>query len=419
MSIPQPSPRPPPPGDEDLQHLYDEVWRIFDEESLSPTERSPFSAVSPTSRDQYPNSFRTAADPSSPSVPSARSPPPRPPPPPAHAPETRTNIEPALSPTTQRRLRPLPLPPGAVLSPVSGPADPHASPPEATPTVAVANTSRPGTANVDGRRQLPQAPSAQPGSYHNSRPSTGSATSPISPGRPVINSPQSEISPNLYKPVPAVPAVPSQANGNSPVADGYRVKSSEGSQDMRDYMSHTPSARPPGALAPTIPGYHKLFDETSLVDMYAIDESQRSRPGHHQQPSGQLRPADVYSQHHAHLHPNDGMNGTPVPPRVNDLRHQHSSSSDFIPQYPQETDVTLGRATSTGSTTSSAQTDSLGRNLSATTATTMYSDYDASTSKVGSSTLIRDNSVGSYGFSSAGPSTVQYSDTYNDSANGY
>ncbi|KIK80164.1 hypothetical protein PAXRUDRAFT_159376 [Paxillus rubicundulus Ve08.2h10] len=33
--------------------------------------------------------------------------------------------------------------------------------------------------------------------------------------------------------------------------------------------------------------------------------------------------------------------------------------------------------------------------------------------------LIRDNSVGSYGFSSAGPSTVQYSDTYNDSANGY
>jgi hypothetical protein len=70
--------------------------------------------------------------------------------PPAHAPETRTNIEPALSPTTQRRLRPLPLPPGAVLSPVSGPADPHASPPEATPTVAVANTSRPGTANVDG-----------------------------------------------------------------------------------------------------------------------------------------------------------------------------------------------------------------------------------------------------------------------------
>ncbi|KIK80165.1 hypothetical protein PAXRUDRAFT_246656 [Paxillus rubicundulus Ve08.2h10] len=150
MSIPQPNPRPPPPGDEDLQHLYDEVWRIFDEESPSPKERSPFSAVSPTSRDQYPNSFRTEVDPSSPSVPSVKSPPRPPPAPPAHAPEPRTIIEPALSPTTQRRLRPLPLPPGAVLSPVPATADPHAGAPETAPAVAIVNTSRPGTANVDG-----------------------------------------------------------------------------------------------------------------------------------------------------------------------------------------------------------------------------------------------------------------------------
>ncbi|KAF9224186.1 hypothetical protein BS17DRAFT_101501 [Gyrodon lividus] len=148
MSAPQHNPKPPPPGDEDLQHLYDEVWRIFGEETPSPTERSPFSVVSPISRDQYQTSFRTEVDSPSPSVPGARNPPPRPPPPPAHAPETRANIDPALSPTTQRRLRPLPLPPGAALSTHPGPAEPHATTPEVTP--AVANTSRPGTANVDG-----------------------------------------------------------------------------------------------------------------------------------------------------------------------------------------------------------------------------------------------------------------------------
>lgn len=47
--------RPPPPGDEDLQHLYDEVWRIFGEESASPTDRSPTSAVSASTREPYPN----------------------------------------------------------------------------------------------------------------------------------------------------------------------------------------------------------------------------------------------------------------------------------------------------------------------------------------------------------------------------
>lgn len=47
--------RPPPPGDEDLQHLYDEVWRAFDEESASPTGRSPTSVVSASAREPYPN----------------------------------------------------------------------------------------------------------------------------------------------------------------------------------------------------------------------------------------------------------------------------------------------------------------------------------------------------------------------------
>lgn len=55
MSTLQSNGRPPPPGDEDLQHLYDEVWRIFGEETTSPTERSPTSAVSAHAREPYSN----------------------------------------------------------------------------------------------------------------------------------------------------------------------------------------------------------------------------------------------------------------------------------------------------------------------------------------------------------------------------
>lgn len=73
----QSNPRPPPPGDEDLQHLYDEVWRIFGEESTSPTERAPLSAASIHSREHYPNAFRAEPDPASPPVPTARHSPPR------------------------------------------------------------------------------------------------------------------------------------------------------------------------------------------------------------------------------------------------------------------------------------------------------------------------------------------------------
>lgn len=65
---------------------------------------------------------------------------------PPHPPELRSNIESTLSPTSQRRLRPLPLPPGAVPPPVSSPTDPHV----VEVPQAVLNTSRPGTANIDG-----------------------------------------------------------------------------------------------------------------------------------------------------------------------------------------------------------------------------------------------------------------------------
>ncbi|KAF9232409.1 CNH domain-containing protein [Melanogaster broomeanus] len=118
-------------------------------------------------------------------------------------------------------------------------------------------------------------------------------------------------------------------------------------------------------------------------------------------------------------------NPRPPPPGDEDLQHLYDEvwrifGEESPPVEPSSPfNVAIGRATSTGSTTSSAQTGSLGRNLSATTTATTRSDYDMSTSKAGSSTLVRDNSASSYGFPSAGPSTLQYSDTFVDSANGY
>ncbi|KAG1747872.1 uncharacterized protein EDB91DRAFT_48654 [Suillus paluster] len=105
--------RPPPPGEEDLQHLYDEVWRIFDGETASPTERSPTSAVSAHAHEPYPNgSFHDVGATISPSS-SIRSALPRPPMPAPQRPHSR-KIRPlpdsATSPTPWR-LRPLPLPP--------------------------------------------------------------------------------------------------------------------------------------------------------------------------------------------------------------------------------------------------------------------------------------------------------------------
>ena len=228
-------------------------------------------------------------------------------------------------------------------------------------------------------------------------------------------SPQSDIGPNFYKPVPAVPTHP---NGNP------------GAGDIRDQLSRKSSARPPGALAPTIPGFSGHYDETSLLDMYATEESLRKRPSH-QQLSGQSRYTDAYLHANARLHPDSNTNA-PLISRVKDLQPQHSPPTDFINRRSlawirepamltqsrsQDADVGLGRATSTGSTTSSAQTDLLARNPSATTTATTYSDYQSH--KGGSSVLARGNSVSSCAFSSVGPSTVGYPETYDDSANGY
>lgn len=229
--------------------------------------------------------------------------------------------------------------------------------------------------------------------------------------------PQSDIGPNIYKPVPAVPT---HSNGNSTSAD-----------DIRDQLSRKSSARPPGALAPTIPGYKGHYDENSLLDMYTTEEHLRSRPSHQQQLSGQSRYADAYPHANARLHPDNSTN-TSLNSRVKDFQPQQSPSTDFVNSTsltqisepatltqlrPPDANVGVGRATSTGSTVSSAQTNSLGRNLSATTTATTYSDYQAS--KGVASAIPTDNSVGSYAFSVAGPSTVGYPETYDDSPNGY
>lgn len=402
MSAPQSNGRPPPPCDEDLQHLYDEVWRIFGEETTSPTERSPTSAVSAHAREPYSNgSFHDVNATISPSS-SIRNAPHRPPVPAPqrpHSPEIRSQPDTATSPT-QRRLRPLPLPPGP---------QPH----EQSPPVASA--SRPATAGIDGRRQLPQAPTVQPNGYNASRPSTGSATSPTSStSRPVVTGSHTDGLPNIHK---AVPAVPKHTNGASVNGvDVYRFQQSDSSLDVAGYsvaVTPKPPPRPPGASPPNIPGHSNMFDDFSID--HSPDDT-KNRPSHRpQQSSEQFRPTDAYLQPHARLHPNDVINGPAPSARVNDLRHRPSSSSDYIPNYHQDTDPKLGRAISTGSTTSSLAADSLGRNVSVTTSATSYADTDCSTAKVGPATLSRE---GSYGFSSAGPSALKYSHGHLDSGGG-
>lgn len=154
------------------------------------------------------------------------------------------------------------------------------------------------------RRQLPQAPSPQSPAFIATRGSTGSATSPAS-AKPM--NPQSDMVPNIYKPVPAVPTHP---NGSSPSVD-----------DIRDPLSRKSSVRPPGALAPAIPGHN--YDENSLLDMYATEEPFKNRPPFQQQLSGQSRHVDAYSQANARLHPD---NNTSAP----SISRVVSPSSDFV-----------------------------------------------------------------------------------------
>lgn len=136
----------------------------------------------------------------------------------------------------------------------------------------------------------------------------------------------------MYKPVPAIPSHTNGAPTNG--VDIGRAHQSDSSLDLRghsataDYIKRKPSARPPGALAPKIPGYTNMYDG-SPVDLHSPDDM-RNRPSHRpQQSSEQLRAADGYSQPQTRLRPNDGISGPAPFVRVNDLRHR--PSSDYIP----------------------------------------------------------------------------------------
>ncbi|KAG1770109.1 hypothetical protein EDD22DRAFT_993102 [Suillus occidentalis] len=231
-----------------------EVWRIFGEEAASPTEHSPTSAVSAHACERYSNgSFHDVNTTISPSF-SIRNTIhhlPMPAPQRPHSPEIRSQPDTATSPT--QRLRLLPLPPCASLG-----LQPHDQPPVATPC--------PGTPGVDGRRQLPQAPTVQPNGYNGSRPSTGSATFPTSStSKPVVTDFHADGLQNIHKAVPAVPSHTSGASVNG--VDGYRLQQLYSSLDVQGYgvaVAPKPSPRPPGASPTNIPGHSNIFDDFSI-----------------------------------------------------------------------------------------------------------------------------------------------------------
>lgn len=415
MSTPQTAGRTPAPGDDDLQHLYDEVWRIFDEEA-SETERLPVAAVTTSNvRESLNNHVRVEVDTFGQPVLSSRavtaSPrPPLPPPPPAHPAELRATPDSAVSPTTQKRLRPLPLPPGAVLPPTTGGVDSHKS---ITPPISSA--SRPANMGTEGRRQLPQAPGAQPNGNHSSHPSTGSVTSPTaSTSRiPAASSPLDAL-PNLNKPVPAVPMY---VNGQLHGVEGYDSQLPQSSSDPSDHGFRKRFVRPPGASAPMIPGHSTSYDESLLLDMYA-EEPQKAPLGHRQRDLEQAQlPDNIPSQANVRYHPYDGHNEIPVSSRQIDDRSPSASLDSS--QHQQGVNVALGRAISTGSTASSMLGDMFSRHPTVSTAATTYNIYQPSTSEVGLTTLARDDSVGSYAIPSAGPSTSYMTHAFADSVDDY
>ncbi|KIK23809.1 hypothetical protein PISMIDRAFT_79717, partial [Pisolithus microcarpus 441] len=419
MSTPQTAGRTPAPGDDDLQHLYDEVWRIFDEEA-SETERPPVAAVTTSNvRESLNNHVRVEVDTFGQPVLSSRavtaSPrPPLPPPPPAHPAELRATPDSAVSPTTQKRLRPLPLPPGAVLPPTTGGVDSHKS---ITPPISSA--SRPANMGTEGRRQLPQAPGAQPNGNHSSHPSTGSVTSPTaSTSRiPAASSPLDAL-PNLNKPVPAVPMY---VNGQLHGVEGHDSQLPQSSSDPSDHGFRKRFVRPPGASAPMIPGHSTSYDESLLLDMYA-EEPQKAPLGHRQRDLEQAQlPDNIPSQANVRYHPYDGHNEIPVSSRQIDDRSPSASLDSNQPRdgTEQGVNVALGRAISTGSTASSMLGDMFSRHPTVSTAATTYNIYQPSTSEVGLTTLARDDSVGSYAIPSAGPSTSYMTHAFADSVDDY
>lgn len=193
--------------------------------------------------------------------------------------------------------------------------------------------------------------------------------------------------------------------------DLFGTQLTEGTSDGRESVARKPSVRPPGALAPVIPGFSTSPYDESLLEMYA-EEPQKSYSGHRQQDTDQL---DLFSQAVSRYHTGDVYNEAPISSRTND--NQSLSSSDPHPHY-KDMDAALGRAISTGSTTSSMAPELFSRRPTGNTTATMHNGSGSLNLQDGSTTLVRDDSVGSYGPSSAGPSTLYSTHAY-DSVDDY
>lgn len=396
--------RPLPPGDEDLQHLYDEVWRIFDEEGRQ-LECSPGAGSAPANvREPYANGSSGDLDSFGLPSPKSRPTPASPRPPLPHAPlsEARPNADAAAMSLTQKIPRPLPLPPGVAQPPIRGSSG-GAEHPNVTPPIP--SISRPGTANIEGRRHLPQTPGVQSNGYHGGHPSISSVISPAPPiGRMPNNNSHPDSLLNLNKPVPAVPP---KGMAVTQAVDTHNPLPYEGNTEMRDHGK--PTLRPPGALAPKIPGYSGHFDESSLLDLYA-EEPQKPPTGPRPQDMGHLQPS--YSQPFSRYPASDSFNAASVPSFVNDDRRP--SSADLHQHY-QGVDAVIGRSESVTSSIPAG----VHRNQSAATTTTSNS-HEPLIRQNRSTPLARDDSFGSHVFPSAGPSTSQFSaHTYIDSVDGY
>lgn len=122
---------------------------------------------------------------------------------------------------------------------------------------------------------------------------------------------------NLNKPVPAVPP---KGMAVTQAVDTHNPLPYEGNTEMRDHGK--PTLRPPGALAPKIPGYSGHFDESSLLDLYA-EEPQKPPTGPRPQDMGHLQPS--YSQPFSRYPASDSFNAASVPSFVNDDRRPSSA----------------------------------------------------------------------------------------------
>ncbi|KAI0079115.1 hypothetical protein K474DRAFT_1659617 [Panus rudis PR-1116 ss-1] len=384
------TPAHPPPGDEELTALYNQVLIGFAEESPT-SESSSQRLPSPSVRDREPPQHEEGGD-------TARS---------AHPPRSSNSISPKVGlpssprslpskPTspTQGRVRPLPPVPPPPQSPSAMPAMPEprawvVPPPPPLPADAIPMRSK-YTSGDSNRRGLPPTPvdsggglSANGNRYGSSPglpsdPRPASRQGPSVPSRPDTASSYAGTTSSLTPDTPSISMPVPETNGGSswrvPGPSDYFYNSSVGRQPSYRTTPAPPSASSP----PRIPAYdfeeHDVRSPDDLEDMYAspdvspaVDAPGRSSYGNLLQPGRSFSPAQLSA----------------------------SSYNSY-----------LGRSPSTASRSSAQpQQASVHRNLSATTTGTNTSDvsslYTDTVNGLGSTvtpptSLGRGNSVLSY-----------------------